>query len=109
MIAFFVVFRKLFTSLRSGLRDPVFRGLLQLTGVLLLAGTFFYARVEGWTLLNSLYFSVMTLTTVGYGDFIPHTMAGRLFSIFYVLIGLGIVIALATEIAGHAARKPTAS
>ena len=107
MIAFVVVFRKLFAALREGFKDPAFRGILQLTLILLLTGTIFYARVEGWRILTSLYFSVITLTTVGYGDFTPHTAAGRIFTIFYVLIGLGIVISLATQIATHAAQRRT--
>lgn len=107
MFAFVVVFRRLFSAIRSGWRDPAFRGILQLTLVLLLAGTLFYARVEDWTLFQSLYFSVITLTTVGYGDVAPVTVAGRAFTMGYVLFGLGIVVALATQIAGHATRRPT--
>lgn len=105
MIAFVVVFRKLFSAVRTGWRDPAFRGILQLTLLLLVVGTLFYARTEGWTALQSLYFSVITLTTVGYGDLVPTTGAGQAFAIVYVLFGLGIVVALATQIAGHATRS----
>jgi voltage-gated potassium channel len=97
-----IVFRKLFRAARSAWQDRAFRGLAQLTIVLLLAGTLFYWRVEDWTPLESFYFSVITLTTVGYGDFSPATALGRAFTIAYVLLGLGIVIALVTQIAGHA-------
>ena len=51
----------------------------------------FYARVEGWNALDALYFSVITLTTVGYGDFSPHTPAGKIFTMIYVLVGLGLI------------------
>lgn len=103
MLSFLMVFRSLFQALRRGWHDPQFRGLLYLTLGLLLAGTFFYHRVEGWKLFESLYFSVVTLATVGYGDFSPQTAAGRVFTIFYILIGLGILVGLATQIATHAA------
>ena len=101
MLSFLVVFRRLFQGLRRGWREPQFRGLLYLTIGLLLAGMLFYHRVEDWTLFEAFYFSVLTLTTVGYGDFTPQTGAGRAFTIFYVLVGLGIVVALMTQIAGH--------
>ncbi len=44
----------------------------------------------------------MTLTTVGYGDVSPMTTSGRLFTVFYVLLGIGLVAALVTEIARSA-------
>jgi len=55
-------------------------------------GTIFYAQVEGWSLLDSLYFSVITLSTIGYGDISPVTSVGRLFTIFYVIVGVGILL-----------------
>ena len=58
-------------------------------------------------MFQSLYFSVITLTTVGYGDFSPATFAGRLFTIFYVLIGVGIIVALISRIAANAAEVRT--
>ena len=107
MISVFVVFHKLFRALRTGFADPTFRGTVQLALVLILAGTLSYAGVEHWTLFHSLYFSVTTLTTVGYGDFTPQTEVGRAFTIVYVLIGLGVVLSLVTQIAGHATRRTT--
>ena len=103
MFGFLIVFRRLFRAVRRGLGEPGFRGILGLALLLLLAGTIFYAHAEGWTLFQSLYFSVITLTTVGYGDFSPASFAGRLFTIFYVLAGVGIIVAFVSEIASHAA------
>jgi voltage-gated potassium channel Kch len=103
VFGFVVVFRRLFRAVKRGLGEPGFRGLLTLALVLLAVGMLFYHRAEGWTLFQSLYFSVITLTTVGYGDFSPATFAGRLFTIFYVLAGVGIIVAFVSEIASHAA------
>jgi hypothetical protein len=62
-----------------------------MAGGLLLAGVLFYTRVEKWSLLDAVYFCVVTLATVGYGDITPTTDAGRIFTIFYIVIGLGII------------------
>jgi voltage-gated potassium channel len=56
----------------------------------ILIGTFAYAWLEGWTLLDSLYATVITITTVGYGDLSPHSPSGRLFAVFFTLIAVGI-------------------
>ena len=61
-------------------------------------GTVFYHYVEKLTWLDSVYFTVITLATVGYGDIVPKTPAGKLFTIFYVIIGITIFIALARMI-----------
>ncbi len=54
-------------------------------------GTIFYHLVEklGW--IDAYYFSVITLSTVGYGDISPQTTVGKLFTTIYILIGVGIL------------------
>lgn len=80
------------------LEDEKFRSLLYIAALTLVIGTFFYHSVEGWSWLDSLYFSVITLTTVGYGDFTPETNYGKIFTIIYIFIGLGILIGFVTPI-----------
>jgi hypothetical protein len=73
----------------------------QLAGVsltalaVLCAGATFYHFVEDLKWLDAFYFCTITLTTVGYGDITPHTDLGKLFTMFYVLIGIGIIAAFA--------------
>jgi voltage-gated potassium channel len=55
----------------------------------MLFGTVGFHLVEGWTLADSLYVTVQTLTTVGYGDLPPHTAKGRAFAVVVMLIGAG--------------------
>jgi voltage-gated potassium channel len=50
--------------------------------------------LEGLSVGEAAYLTIMTLTTVGYGDIVPQTAAGRLFSVVLVLTGLGIVLYL---------------
>ena len=68
-----------------------FRVLVRLVVLLLLGGTAFYTLVEDWNPLDALYFSVTTLTTVGFGDLAPQTALGKLFTVLYIFVGLGIV------------------
>lgn len=82
------------------------RNLFVMVAIFVLAGTVFYTNVEAWRAFDALYFSVMTLTTVGYGDLAPVTDAGKLFTIFYVFGGLGIVLTFLTTLAREQAKEP---
>jgi voltage-gated potassium channel len=86
-------------AVRRGLRDPEFRSLFVLVVLTLAAGTIFYRDVEGWSLLDSFYFSAITLATVGYGDLVPSTAGGKLFTVFYVFAGVGIIFAFVEAVA----------
>ncbi|WP_409755180.1 potassium channel family protein [Aestuariivirga sp.] len=60
--------------------------------------TLFYWLVEGWSLLDSAYFSVVTIATVGYGDLAPQTTAGKIFTILYIMAGIGLFAAAVTTL-----------
>jgi voltage-gated potassium channel len=81
-------------------RDPRFVSLGLLTVIAIVSGTGFYTLVEGLRVVDALYFSVVTLTTVGYGDFAPETDVGKLFTAVYVLLGIGILLTFVTTVAG---------
>lgn len=74
---------------------------------LLATGTIFYSLVEGWGPLDALYFSVTTLATVGYGDLSPETALGKIFTIFFVLAGVGVVVVFASEVARQTITRTT--
>lgn len=62
---------------------------------LITIGTVFYHFVEDFSWLDSLYFTVITLATIGYGDLAPKTDIGKLFTIFYVIVGITVFVLLA--------------
>jgi voltage-gated potassium channel Kch len=80
-------------------RDPETKALPVVAGALVLTGTLFYWRFEDWTFVEALYFSVVTLTTVGFGDFSPTTAGTQIFTIVYILTGLGVLVALLSSVA----------
>ena len=55
-------------------------------------GTIVFSELEGWSILDSLYLTAQTVTTVGFGDIAPRTAAGRLFATFFMMAGVGIVL-----------------
>lgn len=59
--------------------------------ILIVVGSEVYHHLEGWSYLNSLYFVVMTVTTVGYGDFVPKTNVGKIFTMFFSFMGIVFV------------------
>ena len=56
-------------------------------------GTVFYHYFMPLKWIDAVYFSVITITTVGYGDIHPVNDPTKIFTIFYVLIGVGIIAA----------------
>ena len=91
----------LFRTLVSFLKDKEYRDLLFTTAIMLGFGSIVYHYLEGWSWIDSIYFSVITLTTVGYGDYSPQTDEGKLFTIFYIVIGIGIILSFVNTIYNH--------
>lgn len=78
----------------------VVRGVLGMLIVLIVANGFVIARLEDIKVADSLYFSFVTAFTIGYGDLVPVTAGGRVFSLLTGLLGLvftGLIIAIATR------------
>ena len=98
-----VAFRHLWRAIRLGWTDPEFRVLLSSVLVLIGLGVLFYSRVEGWSVLDSFYFVIITMATVGYGDFSPVTAAGKLATVVFILVGMGLFLAFLSRVASLAA------
>ncbi len=79
----------------------IYRYLVALALLALTTGTVVYHLVEKFPWVDAYYFSVITLATVGYGDFTPHTNFGKIFTTFYIFVGVGII----TTFISYAARR----
>jgi voltage-gated potassium channel Kch len=84
VIPLLLAFRGLAKALAAVWRDPETKALPAVAGALVLTGSLFYWRFEDWTYIEALYFSIVTLTTVGYGDFSPTTAGTQTFTIFHL-------------------------
>ena len=76
------------------LRDKDSRLVFYWAAAFLLIGTLAYHWLEGWSYLDALYFCVISLATVGYGDLTPTTPLAKAFTIIYVINGIVILLAL---------------
>jgi voltage-gated potassium channel len=94
-------------AFRTSFREPAVKGVAALAATLILFASVFYWLVEGWSPLDCLYFSVTTIATVGYGDITPQTPLGKLFTIFYIVAGIGIFAAAVTALAQAVLRNET--
>lgn len=89
----------LFRGLGNLLKEPKYRAVFIWLVLILLVGTIFYHLEEGWSWLDSLYFSVITLSTVGYGDLSPTTSASKLFTMAFIFLGMSIFVSFASMLA----------
>ena len=102
MIGLVVMLRRFLRAIRDAWKsDEAFRTLLALVVSLLVSGTVFFTLVVGWSVLDSFYFSVTTLTTVGFGDPAPTTAAGKIFTMVYIFVGLGVIGGFINVLAKH--------
>lgn len=63
--------------------------ILSLVAVLA-AGTVFFHYVEGWGWIDSYFFTVVTISTVGYGELVPATPLGKIATTLFIFVGLGV-------------------
>ncbi|MBD3304851.1 potassium channel protein [candidate division KSB3 bacterium] len=64
---------------------------IAITTLVIGIGTLGYSLLEGWSLVDAFYMTIITMTTVGYGEIQPLSEAGRLFTIGLIITSIGIV------------------
>ena len=74
-------------------QDAQFKALAVAATGLIAAGTVVHRVLEDWSWVDSLYFSVVSVTTVGLGDLVPSSDSSKLFTVFYVMCGVALIAA----------------
>jgi len=98
VISLLLILKRFLRVVRLGWSDLAFRGLSVVLSFWLALGTIIYSLNEGWGMIDSFYFCVMTLTTIGYGDFNPSSEAMRLYTVLYAVLGIGFFVAFNAKI-----------
>ena len=96
--------RQAFRDFGRAFMDWELRGLMFFAGIIIVIGMAFYMIVEKWDFVESLYFCVATLTTVGYGDLHPTNDLSRMFTTAYVLVGVGFILGFVNVVARQATK-----
>lgn len=84
----------LLQTFQKAIASADFRSVAATAVAVVAGGAVFFHLQEGLGWLDAFYFTTVTLTTVGYGDFSPATDGGKLFLMAYVVVGLGVMAAL---------------
>lgn len=82
-------------------RSSIFATLI---GIIALSTAYFH-YFENWTILDSLFFTVVTISTVGYGNLVPVTAAGKIGTMVLIFSGLGVFALAMREFALYQIQK----
>jgi voltage-gated potassium channel len=92
-------------SFNRSLRHPRHQAFALAVVIVLVVGVVFYSLAEGWSFANSLYFTVIALSTIGFGDLAPTTEFSRVFTVFYAIVGIGLIGTLLNLVVSNAQRS----
>ena len=67
------------------------KNILLIVLILFLGGTAGYSLIEGWQFIDSLYMTVITLSTTGYREILPLSDTGRIFTMFLIIVGISFL------------------
>ena len=105
-ISFLISFYRLLNYIILGIKsDSELKSLLVFIIMLLIGSTLFYMSVEGWSAIDALYFSIMTMSTVGNRDLAPSTDLGKAFTMVYTFMSIGMFVTFTAKIIAVVLKK----
>ena len=100
----FLAYLDITRALHVAFRSPRVQALLLISAFVAGTGAVGFRLLEGWGFVDAFYFAVVSMATVGYGDLAPKTIPGKLFTIAYLVVGLGIFVLTVSALAEAAIR-----
>jgi hypothetical protein len=95
MISFILTLKRIFSAIWRVGKEPVFKTLILTLALILLSGTVFYYQTEGWSLLDSFYFSFVSLIPTGVDTgLMPEATISKWFTMVYLVGGVGVMLML---------------
>jgi voltage-gated potassium channel Kch len=95
----FAAYMDISRALNLAFRAPRVQALLLITTLVAAAAALIFRFLEGWNFIDSFYFAVVSMATVGYGDLAPKTNAGKLFTIAFLVVGIGLFVLTVSTLA----------
>lgn len=89
----------LFRSVLRTFRVQRVQALLMVCLLIALTQALVMSRIEGWSFLDAFYFSVVSMSTVGYGEPSPQTALGKVFTMVFLVVGIGVFVLAVSTIA----------
>jgi hypothetical protein len=95
MISFFLTANRLLKAFIKAIQQPIFKSLIVTLVLIILSGTLFYSKIEGWAYIDAVYFAVVSLipSSIEIG-LSPVTTTGKIFTMMYLIVGVGVMIGL---------------
>jgi hemerythrin-like metal-binding protein len=84
--------------MQTEFRRALLRSLVAIAGVLVFGTCGYLLLDDGWTVLDAFYMTLITVTTIGYGEIRPLETAGRIFTSVLIVLGIGTAAAALTQI-----------
>jgi hypothetical protein len=94
-----VTYANLFGAIGAGFRAPKVLALMSVTALIACSGALVMGQLEDWRFTDALYFSIVSMATVGYGDFSPKTGLGKMFTIGFLFVGIGVFVLTVSTLA----------
>jgi len=93
------IYATLFRAVITAFRNTRVQALMLICALIALVQAAIFVWLEGWRFLDAFYFAVVSMATVGYGDFVPQTSLGKICAMGFLLVGIGVFVLTVSSIA----------